>query len=224
MTGRETFREFAAVRLGAARDVGTVPLDDERELHLGSSDRRRISRRSRAVSSASSCTHANSTWLVRRWRSKLSRLYSYNQRKTGMRMWRLRKNQHRGRTSGAMRLVAHRCGEPPGIGFAEQFGEDELGGVRCAGRRVQQRFDVGKERGVLEIGRAAAGQHLRAQPFAHTAVQARSSPRQRRRAPHRPKPSPTPPRTWTLVLTAATCFVFCFSLKTTLNWPCCRKT
>ena len=84
----ETFGQLTAVHLGAARDAGAVPLDDERELHVRSRgsrrsepvdacrDSSRTSFRSRVVSIASSCTQANSTWFTRRCRSKLSRLNS----------------------------------------------------------------------------------------------------------------------------------------------------
>ncbi len=88
VTEGETLSKLTAVHLGAARDAGAVALNDERELHVRSRGSRRpepvdacressrTSLRSRVVSIASSCTHANSTWFTRRCRSKLSRLNS----------------------------------------------------------------------------------------------------------------------------------------------------
>jgi hypothetical protein len=87
---RQALRDLATVRFGAARDVGAVSLNDEGEPHCSEwseaeARERCNSCRSRAVSTASSCTTANSTWLTRRCRSKLSRLYSKNHRKGGIR-------------------------------------------------------------------------------------------------------------------------------------------
>src|SRR5207247_947178 len=81
VAGGEAFGELAAVHLRAAGDAGAVALDDEGEFHASAGPRRtsrqrwssRSSRRSRVVSIANSWTQANSTWLIRRCRSKLSR-------------------------------------------------------------------------------------------------------------------------------------------------------
>src|SRR5262245_50615381 len=89
----EALRKLAAMHLRTARDVCAVALDDEREFHVPSTGSERpgpvegrrwtdcpdtspSSRRSRVSSIASSWTQANSTWLMRRCRSKLSRLNS----------------------------------------------------------------------------------------------------------------------------------------------------
>src|SRR5262245_30182846 len=85
--------DLPAVDFRSASDFGTVSLDDEGELHRPSkAPDSRICFRSAAFSIASSWMQANSTWLTRRCRSKLSRLYSNSHRNIGIRTRRLKKS------------------------------------------------------------------------------------------------------------------------------------
>ena len=122
------------------------------------------SRRRRAVSIASSWTQANSTWFTRRCRSKLSRLYSNSQRSTRHQQAPLDEEDRSGAGAAAMRLVAHRRVEPPGVGIAEQLGQEQ--GVSDRVRSVAARSSAStsaKSAGIVEAParRRAASSSLR---------------------------------------------------------------
>src|SRR5690606_3472051 len=92
--GAQPFGQMAAMRLGAAREVGAVAVDHEGKLHgsgdvsdaaaRGTGAMRSTSRRSSAFWMASSCTHAASTWFMRCCRTKLSWVYSKSHRSAGI--------------------------------------------------------------------------------------------------------------------------------------------
>ena len=152
MTSGQPLRQIAAVRLGAAGDVGAVSLNDEGELHRAGGSERRLQRLAggAAFSMASSCTQANSTSFTRRCRSKLSRLYSNSQRSIGIITRRLTKMKSDADAGAAMRLVAHRRLQPPGLAIAEQLRKQQGFAVAGAVADCRRRSTSAKSPGSLK--------------------------------------------------------------------------
>ena len=183
MSWREARRSASspAVRFGSAGDVGAVSLDDERELHCADESADVLPQRARSRA-ASSCTQANSTSLTRRWRSKLSRLYSKSHRSTGISTRRLT-NRSATRRPPPMRLVAH--GRARAASVSDRRAARAAAG-RTSGRvgaAVQERFDFGEERRIFEraairrsAGAAGAAARGRAPAAPSSPASAETSP------------------------------------------------
>ena len=201
--GREPFGQLAAVRLGAAGDVGAVSLDDERELHrCGSAPRRRgasgaVQLAAQARGLERQLLHAGEQHLVDA-ALPLEVVAAVLEEPAKHRHQDAALDEDDAATPApvrAVRLVAHRrrrAARCRARRAARGGCSVAVSGVLRG--RVQQRFDVGKERrDRRRRGRAAAATRSCARSRSRTrpcsSAMTASTGTLRR---HRPKPSPTP--------------------------------